>query len=263
MKSKSDRKKIIVGIIGGTGKIGQFFKRFFELNECKVLISSRGNRLSPKRCAELSDVVLISVPISVTLKVIKEVAPYIHKDSLLIDTTSIKKEPVDAMVRYSKSEVIGMHPVFSPDIKSLKNKTIVLCPARTKKWLKWLVRLFKKNKVEIKVTTPDKHDEMMSIIQGLNHFDTLNMIYTMNNLGADIKELLDYASPGFKLKMRIMKTILDNDPELYADMEMMNVKNDKVLKCYLESTKKFYGIVKDKNKKEFFRYFSECSEFFK
>lgn len=126
-------KKIIVGIIGGTGQMGILFKKFFEDNNCKVLISSRSTKLKPTDCAKQSNVVLISVPIATTIKVIKKVAPYVNKNSLLMDTTSIKKEPVRVMLRYSNCEVVGMHPVFGPNVSSLKSQTIVLCPARTKK----------------------------------------------------------------------------------------------------------------------------------
>ena len=76
---------ITVGIIGGTGQMGRFFKKLFEKNNCKVLISSRKTKLKPEDCAKQSDVVLISVPIDATIKVIKKVAPYVNKNSLLID----------------------------------------------------------------------------------------------------------------------------------------------------------------------------------
>src|SRR3989344_3167916 len=142
-------RAITVGIIGGTGQMGQFFKRFLESNNCKVLISSRKAKLKPEKCAKQSDVVFVSVPIDSTINVIKKIAPHINKNSLLIDTTSIKKEPVDAMLRYSKCEVIGMHPVFGPNVSSLKNQIVILCPARTKKWLNWIVNIFEKNKAKI------------------------------------------------------------------------------------------------------------------
>lgn len=256
------REKIKVGIIGGTGQMGQFFKRFFERNNCKVLILSRKTKLKPEDCAKQSDVVLVSVPIDVTVDVIKKIAPHINKNSLLIDTTSIKKEPVKAMLHYSKCEVIGMHPMFGPNVSSLKNQTIVLCPARTKKWLKWIIDIFEKNKAKIKITTPEKHDEMMSIIQGLNHFSTLAVAHAMKEFGVSIQESLEYTSPIYKLRMAMVGRILNQDPRLYANIEIMNPKNPKALAIYLNSTKKLLKIIETKNTKEFIKYFSECAKFF-
>lgn len=253
---------ITVGIIGGTGQMGRFFKKLFEKNNCKVLISSRKTKLKPEDCAKQSDVVLISVPIDATIKVIKKVAPYVNKNSLLIDSTSIKKEPVEAMRRYSKCEVIGMHPVFGPNVSSLKNQTIVLCPARTKKWLKWLVNIFEKNGAKIKLTTPEKHDEMMSIIQGLNHFSALAVAHAMKNLGISIEESLEYTSPVYKLRMVMVGRILNQDPNLYANIEIMNPKNKKALAVFESSSKKLQKIIETKNTEEFLKYFNECAEFF-
>lgn len=253
---------VTVGIIGGTGQMGQFFRRFFEKNKCRVLIASRKTRLSPEDCARQSNIVLVSVPVDVTISTIKKIAPYIKKDSLLIDTTSIKKEPVDAMIRYSKCEVIGMHPVFGPSVVSIKNQTIVLCPARTKKWMQWLKGIFEKNGARVKLSTPEKHDEMMSVIQGLNHFSTLSVAHAMKNLGISVKESLEYTSPIYRLRMAVVGRILNQDPNLYASIEMMNPKNKDALKAYAESSKKLRKIIETKNTGAFLEYFNECSEFF-
>ncbi len=259
---KMPDKPITVGIIGGTGKMGQLFKKFFEGNGCEVLISSRRTKLKPVECAKASDVVLISVPISITLEVIRNIAPFVDKDSLLMDTTSIKKGPVDAMLMHSKCEVIGMHPLFGPGVNSLKNQTIVLCPARAKKWRDWAVGIFEKGNAKIKITTPQKHDEMMSIIQGLNHFSTLSVAHAMKNLGISVKESLEYTSPIYKLRMAMVGRILNQDPKLYASIEIMNPENKKALAAYLDSCKELEKIIKAKNTKNFLEYFNECSEFF-
>ncbi|MDP3765071.1 MAG: prephenate dehydrogenase/arogenate dehydrogenase family protein [Nanoarchaeota archaeon] len=253
---------VTVGIIGGTGQMGRFFNRFFEKNDCKVLVSSRITKLKPIDCAKQSNIVMVSVPMDVTVDIVKKIAPHINKNSLLIDTTSVKKEPVKAMLRYSKCEVIGMHPVFGPNVSSIKNQIIVLCPARTKKWLKWLVDIFEKNGAKIKITTPEKHDEMMSIIQGLTHFSTLSVAHAMKKLGVSIEESLGYASPVYKMRMAMFGRILNQNPNLYASIEIMNPKNKKVLDAYIKSSKKLQKIIETKNTKEFLEYFDECAEFF-
>lgn len=254
--------KVTVGIIGGTGQMGQFFKRFFENNNCEVLISSRRTKLKPEDCARQSDVVLVSVPIEDTVDVIKKISPHINKNSLLIDTTSIKEKPVDAMIKHAKCEVIGMHPVFGPNVISLRDQTIVLCPARTKKWLKWIVDIFGKNNAMVKITSPQKHDEMMSVIQGLNHFSTLSVAHAMKKLRISIEESLAYTSPIYKLRMAMVGRILNQNPSLYANIEIMNTKNVRVLATYIDSAKKLQKIIETKNTKGFLRYFNECSEFF-
>jgi prephenate dehydrogenase len=254
-------EKITVGIIGGTGNMGQWFKEFFEKNKCKVLISSRKTKLKPEECAAKCDVVIISVPIGSTSKVISEVAPFVREDALLIDLTSLKKGPVESMMKYSKSAVIGTHPVFGPSVKTINNQTVVLCPARPKKWLDWLKNIFEKNGALVRVTTPEKHDKMMSVIQGVTHFSTICIANTLKRLDIDVRESLHYTSPIYKLRMDIVGRLLNQDPGLYADIEMLNPANKKAMEEYINSTRELIGIIKRKDKSEFIKFFKEGSDF--
>lgn len=255
------KQKIKIGIIGGTGKTGKWFKKFFEKNNYKVLVASRHTKLKPKELAKLCDVVVISVPIGVTLKVIKQIAPFVRKDALLTDLTSLKKEPVKAMLKYSKAAVIGMHPVFGPSVKTIKNQTVVLCPARSKKWLPWLKNLLIENGAIVKITTSKHHDKMMSIIQGIMHFGSISICHTLKDLKVDIWESQDFSSPIYKLRMDMVGRILNQDPRLYADIEILNPETKKALKAYIKNAQWLLKIIERKDTKTFVRYFKEAGNY--
>ena len=250
-----------VGIIGGTGKLGKWFKNFFEKNDCKVLIASRKTKLKPKDCAARCDVVVISVPINVTIDVIKEIGPFVREDALLIDLTSLKQKPVEAMLKYSKAAVIGTHPVFGPSVKTIKNQTVVLCPSRPKQWLTWLRHIFEKNGARVKIITPEKHDRIMSIIQGITHFSTISLAHAMKSLGADVEESLHYTSPIYKVRMDMVGRLLNQDPGLYADIELLNPENRKAIGEYIKSTQKLMKILQKKDREGFIKFFKEGADF--
>jgi prephenate dehydrogenase len=258
---EANMSKVTVGIIGGTGHMGQWFKRFFQKNGCKVVIASRKTKLKPEECAAKSDVVVITVPIGSTVPVIKKIAPHVRKESLLMDLTSLKIDAVKAMLRYSKSEVIGTHPVFGPSVGSIKDQTVVLCPARGKKWMKWLKSILVKNKAKIKVTTPAKHDKMMSVIQGIMHFGSISICHALKELGVNIKESQEYSSPIYKLRMDMVGRILNQDPKLYADIEISNPETKNAIKAYLKNAKQLYKIIKRKNSEKFVSYFKEAAKY--
>ena len=67
------------GIIGGTGKMGRLFVPIFERAGYDVLVSGRSTPLSNNRLAELCDIVIVSVPIHDTVRVIGEIAPVLTK----------------------------------------------------------------------------------------------------------------------------------------------------------------------------------------
>lgn len=241
--------------------MGKWFKRFFEQQGYGVLISGRKTALTPQECTKKSDIIIITVPINVTVEVIMQIGQYVRKDALLMDLTSIKEEPVKAMLKFSKSDVIGCHPVFGPSVKGMKNQTIVLCPARGKKWLPIIKEIFEKNGAKVKITTPERHDKIMAIIQGITHFSILSVAHAMKELNADIKESLEFSSPIYKLRMDMVGRILNQDAGMYADIEILNKKTRKTIKAYLDAAKKLQRILERNDREGFVEYFKEASEF--
>ncbi|MFZ1127810.1 prephenate dehydrogenase/arogenate dehydrogenase family protein, partial [Methanoregula sp.] len=107
------------GIIGGTGKMGRLFAPVFERAGYDVLVSGRSTALTNEQLAGTCDLVVVSVPIRDTVRVIGEIAPFLREDQLLCDFTSLKTGPVAAMLR-SKAAVIGLHPMFGPTVSSIR-----------------------------------------------------------------------------------------------------------------------------------------------
>lgn len=248
-----------IGIIGGKGKMGAYFAKFFTEQNFQVLISDIDTPLSNLELAQKADIVIISVPIEHTVKVIKEIAPHVRKESLLMDLTSIKEAPVEAMLK-SQASVVGCHPLFAPTVP-LKNQIIVLSQSRGKKWHTWIKNLFKKNGVIVKELTPQKHDELMTVIQSLTHFTDITLAHSLAQSGVSIKSFLEYQSPAYRLKLDMMGRILNQDAGLYGNMQIQNPKTIRVLKQYLNSVKTLIKIVKQKNLKKFIQYFEESADY--
>jgi len=118
-----------------------------------------------RRC----DIVIVGVPISATCDVIRLVGPLVRRESLLMDLTSLKAEPVKAMLESSTSDVIGLHPLFGPDVPSLDGQNIVLCPARGTKWLPRVKELFLSRGARLVEASPERHDELMAFVQDSRH----------------------------------------------------------------------------------------------
>ncbi|MBN2421861.1 prephenate dehydrogenase/arogenate dehydrogenase family protein [Candidatus Woesearchaeota archaeon] len=249
-----------IGIIGGKGKMGTWFKIFFENHGFNVLISDKNTKTTNKELVKKSDVVLFSVPIDVTEEIIESMAEYSREDQLWMDVTSIKTPSVSAMLK-SKAEVVGMHPMFGHSVKSIEKQTIILCEARVNKWKDWINNLILKNKGKIKLTTPEKHDKIMAIIQGLTHFSLISLGYAFKQLGLDLNESLDYTSPIYRIRLDMVGRILNQEPRLYADIEILNPETHEAMREYIQSIMKLYMIVKDNDLEQFEKYFKEAADF--
>ena len=156
--------------------MGRLFTPVFERAGYEVLVSGRSTLLTNTDLAKQCDLVIVSVPIHDTVRVIDEISPLLNKDQILCDFTSLKTVPVAAMLK-SKASVIGLHPLFGPTVQSLRHQTIIVCPARAEEnILRSLLSLFCDEGAQCTLTTPEQHDRMMAVVKGLNHFVTLCMI---------------------------------------------------------------------------------------
>ncbi|HET6491249.1 MAG TPA: prephenate dehydrogenase/arogenate dehydrogenase family protein [Syntrophales bacterium] len=223
-----------IGIIGGTGGIGNWFAAFLQREGFTVCVSGKGIGLRPAEMAAACPVVIVSVPIGVTRDVIGEVGPHMKKDSLLMDLTSLKAAPVRAMLEASSSEVIGLHPLFGPGAQSLEGQNIVLCPARGERWLPWVRNMFGKKGANLIETTPERHDEVMAVVQALNHLDTIVLGLAIRGSGIAREVLESFSTPLFRGKLAMIDKVFSR-PELHAEIIAANPHAAGVIGLYRET----------------------------
>jgi prephenate dehydrogenase len=220
-----------IGIIGGTGGMGKWFAEFFAREGYTIRVSGKSTGMSIDEMTRSCRVVIISVPIGVTEGVIAKVGPRMPADSLLMDLTSLKEKPVARMLETSVSEVLGCHPLFGPDVSTLSGQNIILCPARIGTWSEWPGDLFLRRGARVTKTTPETHDEMMSVIQVLNHLHTIIMGMALTDTGIEPAELERFSTPVLKTKIALIEKVRNN-PGLYADIIVNNPRTHHIFDIY-------------------------------
>jgi prephenate dehydrogenase len=250
------------GIIGGTGRMGSLFAGVMARAGWEVRVSGRSTPLTYRDLASETDLVMVSVPIRETVPVIREVAPLLREDQVICDLTSLKVAPVKAMLA-SRAEVIGFHPMFGPTVAGLRNQTIIATPARcTEETAEELCGIFRKEGARITVTTPEAHDRMMAVIQGITHFSTLCMAEAMRRLGTDIGEALAASSPVYRIQMGLIGRLLAQDPSLYADILQMNPEAGPALAAFAQAVRDLRSCVDAGNPAGFEEFFRQNAGFF-
>jgi len=223
-------------ILGGTGETGSWFARYFKSKGWEVAIwgpSGRvevaerlGVRYAHDMMAEVeeSDVVLVSVLIEKTVEVIRQVAPRMHSGSLIMDVTSVKSGPARAMKTYAPKgvEVLGTHPMFGPTMPSLFGQTIIFTPVegKTGKWLEVIKSLFESDGAKIEILGAEEHDETMAVVQALTHFAYISIGAALKSLDFDVQRSHRFMSPVYEIMIDFVGRILDQNPELYASIQM-------------------------------------------
>ena len=251
-----------VGIIGGTGKMGSCFADLLERCGLQVLRTGRKTDLIPDDMARQCDVTVISVPIADTVRVIQETGPLIRRKALLMDLTSIKKGPMDAMLKYSRAEVVGAHPLFGPEEKTMAGLRMAVCPGRGEKGLKWLTGILEKSGITTVSMDPLEHDRIMGLIQGVNHFTTLALAQCISRSGLNLEVILDCATQTFKQKIDRIRSMLRQQTGLFRPLLMDNPPAGEFMDRYIECSGDLVRIIKEKDRKSFEEIFEILEGFF-
>jgi chorismate mutase/prephenate dehydrogenase len=251
-----------IAIIGGHGGIGRRMAQLFGEMGHSVLIADLDTELSAKEAAENADVTLISVPIAVTEQVIREVGPHVPEHGLLLDVTSVKSAPVNAMLAHSKASVLGTHPMFGPGVHSLQGQRIVLCPARGDAWADWAREVFRARGLVITEATPEEHDRAMALVQVLTHFQTQVLGLTLARLGSPLQEGLKFTSPAYLMELYVAARHFGQDPALYGPIEMMNPLTERVTETFRKAAESLSDILARRDQRAFSAMFDEVRAFF-
>ncbi|SES76743.1 prephenate dehydrogenase [Methanococcoides vulcani] len=266
-------------IIGGTGGMGQWFTRFFLRHGYEVIVwgSSGKTEIADQMGVEFAtdldreireaDVVIITVPIDITARVIKETAPKMKQGSLIMDLTSIKAEPVNAMRKYAPEgvEILGTHPMFGPSIPTLQGQIVIMSPTegRCDKWFPIMHELFEESGAHIEIIDPQEHDQFVSVVQGLTHFAYITIGTTFKSLDFDVSKSRRFMSPVYEIMVDFVGRILGQNPYLYAHIQM---KNDQVLKvheAFINECNVLSDIVREEDTEAFCKKMTEAAAHFK
>ena len=251
-----------VAIIGGKGRIGGMLVRLFGELGHRVLVADVDTELTPEAAAALADVTVISVPIDVTLEVIRRVGPHVRDDALLMDVTSLKAAPVAAMLESSRGSVLGTHPMFGPSVHTLQGQRVVLCRARGDAWADWVAQLLVARGLVITETTPDLHDRAMSAVQVLTHYQTQVLGLTLARLGLPLSETLRFTSPAYLLETYVTARHFAQSSALYGPIEMGNPRTAEVTATFGAAARELSDILATQDQAKFDAVFEEVRGFF-
>ena len=264
-----------VAIIGGSGKMGQWFASRLLQEGAQVVITGRnqeklkaaGKKLGVPiatnvEAVKQADVVIISVPLDTFEPVVKGIAPYTREEQLFFDVTSLKTNPVEIMHRYiDKGTILGTHPVFGPGAKSVSNQNFVLTPTNEEEAiLAGKTRQYLEERgANVSIMTPLEHDQMMTVVLGLAHFIAIVSADTLLSL-EKFAEMKKMGGTTFKVLYTLMESVISEDPELYASLQMSFPNITEVENLFQSKTKLWAEMVKNNDRTGFVRRMSALRE---
>lgn len=246
----------------GAGKMGAWFAKFFLQEGYSVVVADRKKEKLAKLKESLAvdtadfttavknaDRVLIAVSISAFEEVVKKIAPNIRRGQVVMDICSIKVSPVETMHAHLKQAlVLGMHPVFGPGSGGIKHKTFVLTPTNQdeEKLAKELKDWMETREAHVFVMTPEKHDNLMTVVLGMPHFIGLVTCDTLLEQD-NYPETKKVAGTTYRMLFTLAEATALETPDLYASLQTSLPDLEKTENLFIEKAKEWLILIKKKD----------------
>ncbi|MFO8143103.1 MAG: prephenate dehydrogenase [Dehalococcoidales bacterium] len=258
-----------IAIIGGSGNMGCWFARFARGEGHRVIITGRDRGKLENAAGQLgvdfttdnaeavksADIILIAVPIDSFDAVIGQIGPLVTCGQLVIDIMSVKAVPMEAMHRNIESgKILGMHPMFGPGARDIAKRSFMLTPTTEEErdTAEKVKRYLEDREARVTVLSPEEHDEIMTVVLGLSHFIAIvagDTILRFNRL----RQMGGASGITYKLLSTLTESVISEDPELYASLQMNLPNLAEIEKKFQEKAEIWADLVASRDRDGFVR----------
>ncbi len=236
-----------VAILGGTGRMGVWFAKYFKEKGYRVVIWARTIErlvsvaedvgaeydLKAEEAVEGADMVMVSVPISAVPETVRRVSPHVKKGAILFDVASVKGVIPDVLrVEGDRNgyRAVSIHPMFGPGAKGIKGQKIVVIPVKGHEdAAKWLAEYFAKDGANVMFSDAEAHDRMVALTLALPHFVNIFFGLLLSESGEKPESIRKFSGTTFSLQLTISESVLQESPDVYAEIQMENEKFKEML----------------------------------
>jgi prephenate dehydrogenase len=266
------RKKI--GIIGGAGKMGTWFTKYFATKvEYIVFVYDKkrpyGRKLrdatycdSLRECVTGADYVFICVSTDDIPSAIRESASFLKRGSALLEISSIKKNVFKFLRSLPRFIVpISIHPMFGPGARGLEDSKILFVPVRDmSKERRKLMSIMGGAHILV-VENACQHDKLMAMILGLVYYSNLVMAAVISR--ESFSKLKKYSGTTFTLQSILFHSILIAEPFLISSILMKNNELSHYLKIFRTESNNFFKLIESRDCTHFEKKVRELKRRFK
>lgn len=252
-------KKIV--IIGGRGGMGRIFEKLFVSSNYNVEVMGSRDWDNAAEIFKDASLVIVCVPIDKTEMVIRKL-DFLPNNCILADFTSVKSMPLKTMLEVHKGPVVGLHPMFGPDISTMPKQLVIWAEGRDDEKCMWLYKQMELWGANVLRIDAADHDDAMSYIQALRHFTTYCYGTFLAKENKDLKCLMSLSSPIYRMELMMVGRLFAQDPALYADIILSSRKNIALIERYHKQLGEAIKMLKDCNRDAFIEDFKNARAYF-
>ena len=253
-----------VGLIGGSLAI-DIKKKYPEVvihgisRKASTLEEALALHLIDKKASlddiENADMVIISIPVDATVKLLPSVLDRISDTGLVVDAGSTKAAICACVENHPKRRnFLAMHPIAGTEHSGpsaaiaglFVGKTNIVCEVEktTFKLQEKALELFKNIGMRIRYMHPVAHDKHIAYVSHLSHISSFMLGKTVIDKEKNERDIFDMAGSGFASTVRLAKS----SPEMWTPIFKQNKDNViETLEEYIINLTHFKELMKEDN----------------
>jgi prephenate dehydrogenase len=160
------------------------------------------------------DVLINAVSLEKTISVFRELLPYLPKECILADITSVKKGMAD-FYKEAGRRFVSTHPMFGPtfgDIRNLRDENAIIIKESDPEGADFFRKLYKELKINIYDYSFDEHDQTIAY--------SLSLPFSSSLVFASCMKAQDAPGTTFRKHNEIARGLLSEDNYLLSEILM-------------------------------------------
>ncbi|HLV64107.1 prephenate dehydrogenase [Galbibacter sp.] len=201
--------------------------------------------------AASSDVVIVSIPVNVSLKVIPNVLDIVKDDTLVFDVGSTKANICKVVSEHpNRRNFLAAHPIAGTEYSGpkaaisglYKGKTNIVCEVEKTafKVQERAMEIFNDLGMRIRYMDPEAHDRHIAYVSHLSHISSFMLGKTVIEKERNERDIFDMAGSGFESTVRLAKS----SPAMWSPIFEQNKENViETLEEYIVNLQRFKDLM--------------------
>jgi len=256
-------------IIGGNGKMGQWFAQFLASQDFDVFIHDteplpdQHNFVKDFRAIELNhDYIILATPIQTSADILKELSA-LKPSGIVLDISSIKS-PLRLPLRQladSGTRVVSIHPMFGPNIQLMSGKHVIFMDMGNEEAVNQVKQLFQPTMAERIDMKFEDHDRLIAYVLGLSHVLNIAFLTVLSESGEAAELLSKLSSTTFDAQMSIADNVARENPHLYFEIQKLNHYSPTTLNALSDAIQRIIQMVHQNNQDAFVNIMSQAKSY--
>lgn len=256
-------------IIGGNGKMGQWFAHFLSSQNFDVFINdlepldNQHNFIKNLNDIELShDYVIIATPIQKSAEILQQLCQ-LKPTGIVLDISSIKS-PLRLPLRQladTGCKVVSIHPMFGPDIQLMSGKHVIFIDMGNEEAVNQVKQLFQPTMAERIDMKFEDHDRLIAYVLGLSHVVNIAFMTVLSESGEAADALAQLSSTTFDAQLGIASNVSSENPHLYYEIQKLNHYSPTTLNALSDAVQRIIQMVHQDNQTAFVNIMTQAQKY--